>query len=61
MCSTVFPGNNLDVVSYRQFIIENSIKKGIIVSNKGFPISEIKDIINSNNELHFLTTIRRND
>ena len=61
LCSTVFPGNNLDVVSYRQFVIENSIKKGIIVSDKGFPISEVEDIINSNNELHFLTPIRRND
>lgn len=61
LCSTVFPGNNLDVVSYRQFVKENSIKNGIIVTDKGFPISEIEDIISSNKGLHFLTPLRRND
>ena len=39
VCSKVFPGNMLDATSYKQFIAENRITKGIIVGDKGFPES----------------------
>lgn len=61
ICSTVFPGNNIDATSYHQFISENSIKKGIIVSDKGFPIKNISDILEKNKDLHFMTPLKRND
>lgn len=61
LCSSVFPGNNIDAVSYRQFVVQNSIDKGIIVTDKGFPPSEIADIIKEKKGLHFMTPLRRNE
>lgn len=61
VCSTVFPGNSIDASSYHRFVTENAISRGIIVSDKGFPISAIADVLEKNPELHFLTPIRRND
>ena len=61
LCSSVFPGNNIDAVSYRQFVTQNSIDKGIIVTDKGFPPSEIADIIKEKKGLHFMTPLRRNE
>ncbi len=61
LCSTVFPGNSIDASSYHQFITENGVNKGIIVSDKGFPVSAIEDILKQNTDLHFLTPLRRND
>lgn len=61
LCSSIFPGNNIDAVSYRQFVKENSITKGIIVADKGFPVTKIKDILEANKDLHFMTPLKRND
>ncbi len=61
LCSSVFPGNNIDAVSYRQFVKENSITKGIIVTDKGFPVTKIKDILEAHKDLHFMTPLKRND
>lgn len=60
-CSAVFPGNSIDATSYRQFLTQNGITKGIIVSDKGFPVSAVADILEKNRDLHFLTPLRRND
>jgi transposase len=57
----VFPGNSIDASSYSAFIRDNDIKKGIIVADKGFPPSAIKDELNDRPELRFLTPIKRND
>ena len=61
VCAEVFPGNSIDASSYSAFIRDNDIKKGIIVADKGFPPSAIKNELKDRPELHFLTPIKRND
>lgn len=61
ICAEVFPGNSIDATSYREFIQHNDIRKGIIVSDKGFPPSQIQNELKERPELHFLTPIKRND
>jgi len=61
ICAEVFPGNSIDASSYPAFIRDNDIRKGIIVADKGFPPSKIKDELKDRPELHFLTPIKRND
>lgn len=61
LCAEVFPGNSIDASSFSAFINDNNINKGIIVADKGFPISAVaKDLI-SRPELHFMTPMRRVD
>lgn len=61
ICAQVFPGNSIDASSYPAFIQDNDIRKGIIVADKGFPPSKIKDELRNRPDLHFLTPIKRND
>ena len=61
ICAEVFPGNSIDAISYKAFIRDNDIKKGIIVADKGFPPSQISDELAQRPDLHFLTPIKRND
>lgn len=61
ICAEVFPGNSIDASSYAAFIRDNDIRKGIIVSDKGFPPSRIKKELDERPDLHFLTPIKRND
>ncbi len=61
ICAEVFPGNSTDAASYRSFIRDNDLKRGIIVADKGFPPSSIKEELNERPDLHFLTPIKRND
>ena len=61
VCAEVFPGNSIDASSYASFIRDNDIRKGIIVSDKGFPPSQIKAELENRPDLHFLTPIKRND
>ena len=61
ICAEVFPGNSTDAASYRSFIRDNDIRRGIIVADKGFPPSSIKDELSERPDLHFLTPIKRND
>ena len=61
ICAEVFPGNSIDASSYPAFIRDNDIRKGIIVADKGFPPSKIKDELSERPDLHFLTPIKRND
>ena len=61
ICAEVFPGNHIDACSYRAFIQDNDIKRGIIVADKGFPPSMIQSELEKRPDLHFLTPIRRND
>lgn len=61
ICAEVFPGNSIDASSYPAFIRDNDIRKGIIVADKGFPPSKIKDELEERPNLHFLTPIKRND
>ena len=59
VCSKCFPGNMPDSVSYKTFIEENGIKKGILVGDKGFPASCIDDIIRDNEGLHYMNPLKR--
>lgn len=61
VCAQVFPGNSIDASSYPSFIRDNDIRKGIIVADKGFPPSKIKNELQDRPNLHFLTPIKRND
>lgn len=61
VCSETFPGNSIDSKSYKAFIRDNDIRRGIILTDKGFPPSEISDELSERPELHFLTPIKRND
>ncbi len=61
ICAEVFPGNCIDATSYSSFIRDNDIRTGIIVADKGFPPSKIRDELDSRPNLHFLTPIKRND
>ncbi len=61
LCAQVFPGNSIDASSYAAFIRDNDIRKGIIVSDKGFPPGQIKKELDERPDLHFLTPIKRND
>ena len=70
ICAEVFPGNSIDATSYKSFIKDNNIRKGIIVADirrgiivadKGFPPSQIGDELADRPDLHFLTPIKRND
>ena len=61
ICAQVFPGNYIDASSYATFLRENKINKGILITDKGFPPSKIKDIISQYHDLHFLTPLKRND
>ena len=61
ICAEVFPGNSIDASSYAAFIRDNDIRRGIIVSDKGFPPSQIKRELEERPDLHFLTPIKRND
>jgi len=61
ICGQVFPGNSIDAVSYRSFLNDNQIKKGIIIADKGFPPNNIREELKANPELHYLTPVKRND
>lgn len=61
ICAEVFPGNSIDSKSYKAFIKDNNITRGIIVNDKGFPPSVIKDELKDRPELHFLTPLKRTD
>lgn len=60
VCSKCFPGNMLDATSYREFISENSITKGIIVGDKGFLESAAHDHFEAHPDLHYLNPVKRN-
>lgn len=61
VCAEIFPGNSIDASSYAAFIRDNDIKKGIIVSDKGFPPAKIQAELKNRPDFHFLTPIKRND
>lgn len=61
ICAEVFPGNSIDAVSYRSFILDNDIKSGIIIADKGFPPVRIIQELGDRPDLHFLTPVKRND
>ena len=61
ICAQVFPGNSVDAVSYKAFVRDNKIMRGIIISDKGFPPNEIRNILAKEPLLYYLTPVKRND
>lgn len=61
ICGEVFQGNSVDALSYSAFIRDNKITKGIIVADKGFPVTCITDELRNNNDLHYISPLKRND
>ena len=61
ICCQVYPGNEPDISAFRSFILANHITKGILVGDKAFPPSQIKDVLEANEELHFITPLILND
>ena len=59
ICSKCFPGNMPDSTAYSAFIEENSIKKGIIIGDKGFPSSVAKEHFSENDDLHYMNPLKR--
>ena len=59
ICAQVYPGNCIDACAYRNFIATNHIEKGIIVADKGFPVSQIESELIAKPQLHYLTPLRR--
>ncbi|MGB4405842.1 MAG: transposase [Sphaerochaeta sp.] len=61
LCAEAFPGNSMDATSFSAFISDNNITEGIIVADKGFPISAIEEDLKDRPRLHFISPIKRND
>ena len=61
VCAEVFPENSIYANSYPASIRDNDIRRGIIVANKRFPPSKIKEEFSGQPDLHFLPPIKRND
>lgn len=61
LCAEVFQGNSIDATSYSAFIRDNSISRGIVLTDKGFPYAAAKREFADRPDLHYLTPIKRND
>ena len=63
ICAQVFPGNMLDASAFPKFIEQNNLTKGILVADKGFPITQIEKYLKETErkDMHFISPIRRND
>lgn len=60
VCSQCFPGNMPDLTAYEDFLRQNQITKGLIVSDKGIPASAAEKHFGDNPDLHYLNPLRRN-
>ena len=49
----------LDATAYSDFINRYGISGGIIVADKGFPVSAIEDRLKKNGNLHYLSPLKR--
>jgi hypothetical protein len=55
----VFPGNSTDAASFSAFIRQSGLERGIIVADKGFPVSALDEDVRALKGLHFITPLRR--
>lgn len=60
ICSKVYPGNMLDIVAFSDFIETNSIRKGLVVADKGFSVKAANKAFAENPGLHYLLPLKRN-
>lgn len=61
LLSEAFPGGFIDAAAYSRFIRDNKITRGILITDKGFPPSQLENELNEFPDLHFLTPLKRND
>lgn len=61
ICGKVFPGNHTDAAGYADFVRNLDISQGIIVADKGFPVSKIEHLLKDRPDLHYLSPLKRND
>ena len=59
VCCKIYPGNQTDVSVFRDFLEENKLQKGFIITDKGFSYSSAKSVFLDNPGLHFLIPLRR--
>lgn len=56
----VYPGNMTDARAFSDFVKKNGIDCGIIVADKGFPISSAEDVFEASPDLHYLIPLKDN-
>ena len=61
LCTEAFPGNSINAVSYRSFILDNDIMSGIIIADKKLPHVRSIQELGKRPDLHFLTPTKKND
>ena len=59
VCSKIYPGNMLDIVAFKDFIDTKSIKKGLIIADKGFTVKAANKAFADNPGLHYLLPLKR--
>lgn len=59
VCSQCFPGNEIDSVSYKEFLETNNVTEGIVITDKGFSIEKVRDYFDSHPNLHYLNPLKR--
>ncbi len=60
VCSKIYPGNMTDSRSVGDFIRTFEISKGIIVADKGFPVSSVEDAVRGADGIHYLLPLKDN-
>ena len=60
ICNRTYLGDTLDANAFKDFVIKNNLTQGIIVADKGFPVSKIRDVLSEYPNLHYVSPLRRN-
>lgn len=61
VCVEPFPGNRPDTSAYVDFIRLNDIRDATIIDDTGFAVNSIRKELDNRPDLHYLTSIKRND
>lgn len=59
ICAKIYPGNMIDARAYADFVKESGLKEGLFVDDKGFPPTEIEEIVKENPKIGYLTPLKR--
>jgi hypothetical protein len=58
VCSKIYPGNMVDARAVKDFISTNRIESGLIVADRGFTLSAVKEAIGERTGLHYLLPLK---
>lgn len=58
VCSKIYQGNMVDARAVKDFIETNRIGSGLIVADRGFALSAVKEAIGERKELHYLLPLK---